>query len=140
MSPQQRHHQHSHVYTINELSNLLDVTPRTLRHYEDLGLLTPMRRGSRRLYRERERVRLQLILRGRRLGFSLSDIQEMLDLYDADPTEITQLKEVIKRGDTKLHELYQQVDQLQLLIDEMADLRQRMQERLDHLLTQNGDD
>lgn len=140
MGTPQQQHQHQHVYTINELSTLFDVTPRTLRHYEDLGLLIPLRRGSRRLYRERERVRLQLILRGRRLGFSLADIQEMLDLYDADPTEITQLKEVIKRGDTKLHELFQQVDQLQLLIDEMADLRQRMQERLDHLLTQNGDD
>ena len=62
-------------YTISELSSRLDVTPRTIRYYEELGLLQPERQQNRRQYTERDRVRLQLILRGRRLGFSLSEIR-----------------------------------------------------------------
>ncbi len=123
-------------YTINELSTLHDVTARTLRHYEDVGLISPLRRGTQRLYRERDRVRLQLILRGRRLGFGLAEIQEMLDLYDADPTEVTQLRHVIRQGDAKLQQLENQVEELQTLMAELADLRATMQRRLDRILSQ----
>ncbi len=123
-------------YTINELSTLHDVTARTLRHYEDVGLISPLRRGTQRLYRERDRVRLQLILRGRRLGFGLAEIQEMLDLYDADPTEVTQLRHVIRQGDAKLQQLQNQVEELQTLMAELADLRATMQQRLDRILSQ----
>ena len=126
------------VYSINELSTLCDVTPRTLRHYEDMGLLNPERQGAKRLYHERDRVRLQLILRGRRLGFGLKDIQDMLDLYDADPTEVTQLKDVIRRGDAKLLELQTQVEALQAIITEIKELRSVMKNRLDHM-TKGGE-
>ncbi|PSR34708.1 MAG: MerR family transcriptional regulator [Sulfobacillus benefaciens] len=124
----------SRIYTINELSEIYDITPRTLRHYEDMGLLSPERRGNQRLYRERDRVRLQLILRGRRLGFGLSEIQEMLNLYDADPTEVTQLQDVIRRGDVKLRELQSQVEELQTIMAEMTELRMTMQRRLEQIL------
>jgi DNA-binding transcriptional MerR regulator len=124
----------SRIYTINELSEIYDITPRTLRHYEDMGLLSPERRGNQRLYRERDRVRLQLILRGRRLGFGLREIQEMLDLYDADPTEVTQLQDVIRRGDLKLRELQSQVEELQTIMAEMTELRMTMQRRLEQIL------
>ncbi len=123
-------------WTINELSRSYDVTPRTLRHYEDVGLLSPLRKGTQRLYRERDRVRLQLILRGRRLGFGLPEIQEMLDLYDADPTEVTQLRHTIRRGDAKLQELHDQVEELKTLIEEITELRATMQHRLDQILRQ----
>jgi len=123
-----------HMYTINELSVLCDVTARTLRHYEEMGLLEPERRGNQRLYRERDRVRLQLILRGRRLGFGLRDIQDMLNLYDADPTEATQLQEVIRRGDTKLSELEAQMEELRAMMVEIMELRSTMQRRLENIL------
>ncbi|HBQ95004.1 MAG: MerR family DNA-binding transcriptional regulator [Firmicutes bacterium] len=123
------------LYSISELSELYDITSRTLRHYEDMGLLLPERRGQQRFYRERDRVRLQLILRGRRLGFGLREIQEMLDLYDADPTEITQLQEVIRRGDAKLQELQSQVEELQTIIAEIIALRTKMERRLQKIKT-----
>jgi DNA-binding transcriptional MerR regulator len=126
-------------YTINELSEIFDVTPRTLRHYEDLGLLAPERRGNQRLYRERDRVRVQLILRGRRLGFGLQEIQEMLDLYDADPTEITQLQDVIKRGDAKLAAIQAQMEELATIRAELLELRAKMQQRLDDILQRKDD-
>ncbi len=118
------------LYSISELSELYDVTSRTLRHYEERGLLSPKRRGQQRFYQERDRVRLQLILRGRRLGFGLKEIQEMLDLYDADPTEMSQLQEVIRRGDVKIQELRFQIDELQTIINEILELRAKMEQRL----------
>lgn len=68
------------------------VTHRTMRHYEDLGLLRPERRGTQRIYHRRDRIRLQLILRGRRLGFPLEEVATILDLYDSDRGEVEQLR------------------------------------------------
>lgn len=119
------------LLTITEVTAEFDVTARTLRHYEEIGLISPLRRGSQRLYTARDRVRIRLILRGRRLGFGLGEIHEMLDLYDADPTEVTQLREVIQRGDDKLQELSTQVAELQEVITELVELRARMKSRLD---------
>ena len=113
-------------YTISELSSRLDVTPRTIRYYEELGLLQPERQQNRRQYTERDRVRLQLILRGRRLGFSLSEIQDMLDLYAADPSEVTQLRDVLRRGDAKLAEVEAQIRDLEAVRMEMMEWRQRV--------------
>ena len=70
------------VYSIRELSREFSVTPRTLRFYENKGLLAPARRGSTRLYSDRDRTRLRLALRGKRLGFSLQECREIIDLYD----------------------------------------------------------
>ncbi len=113
-------------YSISELSSRLDVTPRTIRYYEELGLLQPERQQNRRRYTDRDRVRLQLILRGRRLGFSLPEIQDMLDLYAADPSEVTQLKEVLRRGDEKLAEVEAQIRDLDAVRIELLEWRQRM--------------
>lgn len=71
------------TWTIAQVSDDFDVTHRTVRHYEDLGLLTPERRGTQRVYRRRDRTRLALILRGKRLGFPLEQIRTIIDLYDA---------------------------------------------------------
>ncbi len=93
------------TYSISQLRSEFAVTPRTLRYYEELGLLQPERRGRRRLYHERDRVRLRLVLRGRRLGFSLAAIREMIDLYDVDPSERLQLERTIEHGRRRVREL-----------------------------------
>jgi len=80
---------------IADLAREFDVTTRTVRFYEDKGLLAPEREGQRRIYSARDRVRLRLIMRGKRLGLSLDEIADLLDLYDADPSEVTQLKQFV---------------------------------------------
>lgn len=84
---------------IQEVADFLGITPRTLRFYEDRGLIEPRRIGTVRIYTKRETGRMQLILRGKRLGFSLRDIQEFLDLYEADPQHVEQMKSRADRPD-----------------------------------------
>ncbi len=79
------------TYTIGELASEFDVTSRALRLYEESHLLAPKREGTRRIYSERDRVRLRLILRGKRLGWSLADVKEVFDLYDSSHGEEAQL-------------------------------------------------
>jgi DNA-binding transcriptional MerR regulator len=81
----------SRTYSISDLAKEFGVTARTLRHYEQEGLLAPERRGQVRLYTARDRARLVLILRGRRVGFTLAEIIEILDLYDQSDGHVTQL-------------------------------------------------
>ena len=90
----------SETYGIAELAREFGVTTRTIRFYEDKGLLAPGRDGQRRVYAPRDRVRLRLIMRGKRLGFSLDEIRQLIDLYDADPSEVTQLRHFLD----KIHE------------------------------------
>ncbi len=80
------------LYTVTELARELDMTARAIRFYEDKGLITPQRAGTTRVYSARDRARMILILRGKRLGFSLSAIKEYLDLYDTDVTQHSQLR------------------------------------------------
>ena len=84
------------VFSIAELSREFEITTRTVRFYEDKRLLFPKRDGNRRVFNTRDRVRLRLILRGKRLGFSLLEIREIIDLYDKDPTEVKQLQQLIR--------------------------------------------
>ena len=83
------------TYGIAELAGEFGVTTRTVRFYEDKGLLSPARDGQRRIYSPRDRVRLRLIMRGKRLGLSLEEIGELIDLYDVDPSEVTQLNHFV---------------------------------------------
>ena len=85
------------TYGISDLAREFAVTPRTIRFYEAEGLIAPLREGQRRVYRPRDRVRLKLVLRGKRLGFSLKEIAEIIDLYDAPPGEAGQLQVLIDR-------------------------------------------
>jgi len=84
-------------YTIGELAEEFGITARTLRVYEEQGLLDPKREGTRRIYSERNRVRLRLILRGKRLGWSLSEIRESFDLYDSSSGEAGQLEAMLEK-------------------------------------------
>lgn len=83
------------TYGIADLAREFGVTTRTVRFYEDKGLIAPAREGQRRIYSPRDRVRLRLIMRGKRLGLTLDEIAELIDLYDVDPSEVTQLKQFI---------------------------------------------
>jgi DNA-binding transcriptional MerR regulator len=103
-----------------------------------MGLLQPERVRNQRRYSDRDRVRLKLILRGRRLGFSLPEIRDMLDLYETDPTEVTQLREVIRRGDLKLAEIESQIRELEAVRDELLALRSKMMALLEDK-TKGGD-
>ena len=85
------------LYTVGELAEDLGVTPRALRFYESKGLVRPQRAGSRRVHTHRARGRLALILRAKRLGFSLKEIGEWLDLYDADPDQVAQTRALLTR-------------------------------------------
>lgn len=85
------------TYSIGELAGEFGVTSRALRLYEEEGLLDPLREGTRRIYRERDRVRLRLILRGKRLGWSLAEIRESFDLYDSDQGEEAQLELMLEK-------------------------------------------
>ena len=85
------------TYTIGELAEEFGITSRTLRVYEEEGLLDPRREGTRRIYNERNRVRLRLILRGKRLGWSLAEIRESFDLYDSSQGEAAQLEAMLKK-------------------------------------------
>ena len=106
-------------YSVTELAEALDVTPRTIRFYEQKRLLAPQRAGKTRVYTHRDKARLQLILRGKRLGFSLAEIKEYLDLYDADPTQMYQLRLLLDRVGARIASLEAQQRDLQLTLQEL---------------------
>lgn len=96
------------IYSISELAREFGVTPRALRFYEDKGLLSPDREGLNRVYSHRDRARLKLILSGRKVGFSLNDIREILDLYDLDDNQRAQLRQAYKKHKQQVEVLKQQ--------------------------------
>lgn len=107
---------------MTRLAAELGVTPRTIRFYEDKGLITPRRAGVTRVYTTRDRARMVLILRGKRLGFSLRDIGEFLDLYDADPTQAAQMRKLRGAVRTRIDELEQQLVALDLTLEELREI------------------
>jgi DNA-binding transcriptional MerR regulator len=107
------------TYSITELCREFDVTPRTLRFYEQKGLLAPNRRGWTRLFTYRDRARLQLILRGKKVGFSLEEIKEMLDLYNLKDGQLTQLRVASTKMRERLEALRKQQIEIQ---DAIVDL------------------
>jgi DNA-binding transcriptional MerR regulator len=93
------------IYSIAELAREFGITARTIRFYEDEGLVKPRRQGLTRLYSAHDRVRLSWILRGKRLGFSLAEIKELLDLYQVDRTGVQQLRELLRRSRVHIADL-----------------------------------
>ena len=112
------------MYSVTELARELGVTPRALRFYEDKGLLRPQRVGGTRVYLSRDRARLILILRGKRLGFSLREISEYLDLYDADPMQRTQIDRLLDFVRERMTMLEQQREALEETLTELRDIEQ----------------
>jgi len=120
------------TYSISDLSKEFDVTTRAIRLYEESGLLSPERDGSKRIYQERDKVRLQLIMRGKRIGFTLAQVKEMFDLYDSKPIEgekkqIVYLLEVMEQ---RLEVLQLQRKELELAVVDIESVCERARETL----------
>lgn len=113
------------LYSVTELANEFDITPRAIRFYETKGLLSPQRAGSTRVYTYRDRARLMIILRGKRLGFSLSGIKEYLDLYDADPTQKKQMQALLSALRERMDELEEQRKDLETTLEELKDVERQ---------------
>lgn len=109
------------TFTIRQLAREFSVTPRTLRFYEDKDLLHPARQGQSRIYSYRDRGRLQLILRGRRLGFSLVEIKEMLDLYTLGDGGVEQLKTTLRKAKERIAALDRQRADIEAALSELRD-------------------
>lgn len=105
--------------TIREMCDAFHVTPRTLRFYETKELLSPERDGQKRLFTKRDRARLKLILRGKRFGFSLEEIRQLLNLYDPGDQQLEQLTQTYEVAKTRLNALERQRDELTSAIDEL---------------------
>ena len=121
------------TYSISDLAREFDVTPRTIRHYEAEGLLAPARDGQRRIYSSRDRTRLALVLRGKRLGFSLAEAKEVIDLYAAPQGEAGQLRTLLARLDEKRGVLADKRRDLETSIANMDRYAERCRERLAEL-------
>jgi len=117
-------------FTIRDLADEFGCTHRTIRFYEDQGLLKPRREGQARIFSHRDRARLSLILRGRRLGFSIAEIAEMLNLYDADPGHVRQLKLALEKGRARLAQLERQRADIETAIAELRELESIVVEKL----------
>jgi DNA-binding transcriptional MerR regulator len=109
----------SERYAIGELCEAFGVTPRALRFYEDERLIAPERRGTSRFYSDRDRARLSWILRGKRVGFSLNEIRELLDLYDLGDHRQTQRRVTIERCGQRIEALRRQRDDIDATISEL---------------------
>lgn len=121
------------TWTITQLATEFGVTLRTLRHYEDVGLLAPERRGTARVFHQRDRVRLELILRGRRLGFTLPQIRTIVDMYDDQPGEAGQLHYLLDQIEVRRAELEQRRRDIEDTLGELADVERRCREDLARL-------
>ena len=113
------------TWTIGELASEFDTTLRTIRFYEDRGLLTPERQGTTRIFHDRDRVRLQLILRGKRLGFTLDEIAHVINMYDETPGRRGQLEFLIADIDKRRHALLAKRRDLDESLSELDELEAR---------------
>jgi DNA-binding transcriptional MerR regulator len=110
----------SSTYTISELAREFGVTTRTIRFYEDQRLLSPQREGTNRIFSQRDRVRLKLALRGKRLGFSLAEIRDLFELYDISRDEKKQLEEFLARLERRRVRLEQQREDIEVMLNEVT--------------------
>ncbi len=110
------------LFSISDLARELGITPRTIRYYEQQGLILPARAGSHRVYSARDRARMILILRGKQLGFSLRDIAEYLDLYDADPFHQAQLSTLLDKVRERIAALESQYESLGVTLGELREI------------------
>jgi DNA-binding transcriptional MerR regulator len=120
---------------IQDVAKRLGVTHRTLRFYEDKGLIEPARVGNTRIYSHREVARMQLILRGKRLGFTIREIKEFLDLYDVDPTRLEQLQHLVAHIRSRLRKLESQHS---ALMKTMTELQTMEAEAIDKIVELTG--
>jgi DNA-binding transcriptional MerR regulator len=118
------------TYTITQLAEEFGITPRAIRFYEDRALLSPRREGQNRIYSPRDRVRLGFILRGKRLGFRLDEIREMLDLYDLGDGQAEQLRVTLERTRERLQTLRRQRQDIDQAIGELEEAARTLETML----------
>lgn len=118
------------TYTITDLAREFGLTTRAIRFYEDQGLLSPQRAGRSRIYANRDRVRLKLTLRGKRLGLSLSEIRELIDMYDATSGDRSQLERFIEVLQKRRDALEQQREDIEAVLEEITTFEQQCRELL----------
>ena len=120
------------LYTVPQLSKDLSITERAIRFYESKGLVNPSRAGNTRIFNYKDRARLLIIIRAKKLGFSLKDIKTYLDLYDVDPTQKKQSKNALKSVTKRLSQLEDQKKQILLTIKELKSLKNDIENSLNH--------
>ena len=113
------------TFSIAELSREFDITPRTIRYYEDQGLLFPKRSGLQRVYTKRDRTRLKLTLRGKRLGLSLAEIKDLIDMYDTAQDESSQVTKFLDVLTQRKASLEQQREDIEAVLSEIGDIEQQ---------------
>ncbi|MFD1739673.1 MerR family DNA-binding transcriptional regulator [Bacillus salitolerans] len=122
------------MYSISDMAKEFKVTTRTIRYYEELGLLKPLRsEAGRRVFTSKDYARLKLIVRGKRFGFTLDEIKEMVLLFDVDPTGKKQLERTIDYGNQRIKEVNERIEELMEMKQEMELLRNDFLKRLNHL-------
>jgi DNA-binding transcriptional MerR regulator len=120
-------------FSISDLAREFGVTTRAIRFYEDEGLLSPGRSGRQRVYTSRDHVRLKLIVRGKRLGFSLSEVREIIEMYDLDSGESGQLRYFLEQIKNRREALKQQRHDIELTLDELDSIESECKHRLSAL-------
>ncbi|SFC78675.1 MerR family transcriptional regulator [Pseudoalteromonas denitrificans] len=121
------------TFSISDLSKEFDITTRSIRFYEDQGLITPTRNGQTRIYTKRDKVRLKLILRGKRLGFTLAETGRLFELYDADKSSPNQLNIMLELIQDKKVHLTQQMDDIKVVLMELMTAEKRCRDTLKSL-------
>ena len=129
----------SRTFTIAEIAEELGVTHRTIRYYEDKGLVTPERRGTLRVFHPRDRTRLRLVLRGKRLGFPLDEIRTIVDMYDEQPGESGQLTYLLDQIEERRGDLWQRRHDVDAALAELDDLENRCRADLARLAVKQKD-
>ena len=121
-------------YSISELARELDISPRSIRFYEEKRLISPQRnKANQRIYTKRDRARLKLILRGKRFGYSLYEIEEMIGMTDVNMSEASQIEKSLTYGAKKLTELRSRIDELRLLEQDLLNVKAKLVKRLEEL-------
>ena len=120
------------LYTVPQLSKELGITERAIRFYESKGLVKPSRAGNTRIFNYKDRARLLIIMRAKKLGFSLNDIKTYLDLYDVDPTHKKQSKNALKAITQRLAQLEEQKKEILFTIEELKSLKNDIENSLNY--------
>ncbi len=121
-------------FYISDLAAEFEISPRSIRFYEEKGLLSPRRTGgNQRIYGKRDRTRLKLILRGKRFGYSLDEIAEMIGMTDTEKGEVDQIKASLAYGHKKLQEIRDRIEELEFLAQDLLSVKEKLLKRLDEL-------
>lgn len=121
------------TFSIGELAREFDITTRAIRFYEEQGLMSPARNGQTRIYMKKDHVRLKLILRGKRLGFTLAETKTLFNLYDSNQNSEAQLETMLQMTVEKRAVMHQQLDDIQMLMNELEEVETRCRDELQEL-------